>query len=267
MSKKSDDKKIFHIAIGILFLMIAYVTVVTVFWISDNDVLKSISEWMILIPMIIVIIGLLICAALMAADVIIRKKEDINSVDKYSIEQRYRVRNAQVSRITIHCEQQFSNERMIRFLTDFNNYTSFNYLIDKDGNVTEIVPEKYGSWSTGSPENDNAAINILCSLHRAKMPEDWDSNIPMKDPFYLTEIVFNSLVNLCSEVVKKYGYKKLLWNADGNYENVPNDAMIITMHKLVNPYGRGQGCVPELVEARFGELASRVTEGVNNDKR
>lgn len=41
--------------------------------------------------------------------------------------------------------------------------------------------------------------------------------------------------------------------------------MVITMHKFVNPYGRGQSCVPELVEARFGELASRVTEKVNGN--
>ena len=45
-----------------------------------------------------------------------------------------------------------------------------------------------------------------------------------------------------------------------------SNAMIITIHKLVNPYGRGQGRVPELVEARFGELALRVTEEINNDK-
>lgn len=186
-------------------------------------------------------------------------------METYPLEQRCRVRNTKVSRITIHCNPQFSTERMIKVITDLHPETSFNYLIDKDGTVTEIIPEKYGSWSTGSPENDNAAVNILCSLHRETLLDDVNPHIPMPDPYYLTETVFNALIKLCAETVKKYGYKKLLWQTDGKYNNVPNDAMIITMHKLVNPYGKGQGCVPELVEARFGELASRVTEEVSNE--
>ena len=191
---------------------------------------------------------------------------------KYSLSQRHRERDTKISRITIHCHSKFNNERMIKLMTEVHPYTSFNYLIDIDGNIAEVIPEKYGSWSTGSPENDNAAINILCSLHRGflcshseLLPECFNVNTPMSNPFCLNEIVFNSLINLCAETVKKYGYKQLLWNPNGDYKNVPNDAMVITMHKLVNPYGRGQGCVPELVEDRFGELASRVTEEVNGN--
>jgi len=185
---------------------------------------------------------------------------------EYELIQRYRERDVPVSRITIHCNPQFSGERMTRFLEDLQRYTSFNYLIDKDGNITEVIPEKYGSWSTGSPENDNAAVNILCSLHRESVPCDWNANVPMQDPYYLTETVFNALIKLCVDTVRNYGYKQLLWEADGKYKNVPKDAMIITMHKLVNPYGKGQGCVPELVEARFGELASKVTEEVQDER-
>lgn len=187
-------------------------------------------------------------------------------MQEYKLEQRCRKRNTNISRITIHCNPKFSNERMIKLLEDFNHYMSFNYLIDKDGCVTEVIPEKYGSWSTGSPENDNASVNILCSLHRNILPNDWNANKPMQDPYYMTEIVFDALIKLCTVTVYNYGYKKLLWKADGDYKNVPDDAMIITMHKLVNPYGKGQGCVPEFVEARFGELASRVTEEIKNDK-
>ena len=186
-------------------------------------------------------------------------------MQEYKLTQRCRERNAPISRITIHCNPQFSGARMVRILEDLPRYTSFNYLIDEDGDITEVIPEKYGSWSTGSPENDNAAINILCSLHCGALPCNRNANVQMPDPYYLTETVFNALIKLCAETVKKYGYKKLLWKADGKYNNVPNDAMIITMHKLVNPYGKGQGCVPEFVEARFGELASRVTEEVSNE--
>lgn len=187
-------------------------------------------------------------------------------MEKYSLSQRCRERNAKISRITIHCNPQFSGARMIRVLEDLHHYTSFNYLIDKDGKVDEIVSEQYGAWSTGSPENDNAAINIMCSLNRGTRSDDYDVTAKIIDSPYLTETVFDSLIKLCANIVKKYGYKQLLWNPNGDYNDAPADAMIITMHKLVNPYGRGQGCVPELVEARFGELVLRVTEEINNDK-
>ncbi|HCJ37858.1 MAG TPA: hypothetical protein DHV37_05975 [Erysipelotrichaceae bacterium] len=173
---------------------------------------------------------------------------------KNSLSQRCRERDAKISRITIHCSPQLSSERMIRVLKYFDN-TSYNYFIDKDGKVNEIISEQYGAWSTGSSENDNAAINIMCSLHREDDYYDISTN-------YMAEIVFNSLIELCADIVKKYGYKQLLWNPNGDYNDAPDDAMIITMHKLVNPYGVGQGCVPKLVEARFGELALRVTEEV-----
>lgn len=183
-----------------------------------------------------------------------------------SLSQRCRERKTKISRITIHCSPLFSNEKMIMVLEDFYHYHSFNYLIDKDGKVDEIVPEQYGSWSTGSPENDNAAINIMCSLNRGTLSDDYDVTAKIIDSPHLTETVFDSLIKLCTNIVKKYGYKQLLWNPNGDYKDAPDDAMIITMHKLVHPYGRGQGCVPELVEARFGELALRVTEEINNDK-
>lgn len=189
-------------------------------------------------------------------------------MEKYSLSKRCRKRNTKISCITIHCSPQFSGERMIMILEDLYRYTSFNYLIDKDGKVDEIVPEQFGSWSTGSPENDKAAINIMCSLNRGTLTDDYDVTTKMKDSPYLTETVFDSLIKLCAYTVKKYGYKQLLWNPNGDYNDAPADAMVITMHKLVNPYGRGQGCVPELVESRFGELALRVTEEVNgNNKR
>lgn len=187
-------------------------------------------------------------------------------MEKYSLSQRCRDRNTKISRITIHCSPQFSNKIMIMVLEDLHRYTSFNYLIDKDGKVDEIVSEQYGAWSTGSPENDNAAINIMCSLNRGTLTEDYDITAKTIDSPYLTETVFDSLIKICANIVKKYGYKQLLWNPNGDYNDATADTMVITMHKLVNPYGRGQGCVPELVEARFGELASRVTEEVNNDK-
>ena len=186
---------------------------------------------------------------------------------KYSLSQRCRERDVPVSRITIHCSPKFSGVRMIRVLEDLHRYTSFNYIIDKDGKVDEIIPEQYGSWSTGSPENDNAAINIMCLLNHKALSDDYDVTAKIIDSPYLTETVFDSLIKLCVHVVKKYGYKQLLWNPNGDYNDAPADAMVITMHKLVNPYGRGQGCVPESVAARFGELTLRVTEEVNGDNK
>ena len=54
---------------------------------------------------------------------------------KYSLSQRCRERDVPVSRITIHCSPKFSGVRMIRVLEDLHRYTSFNYIIDKDGNM------------------------------------------------------------------------------------------------------------------------------------
>ena len=257
-----ESKRVQIITALIALLIASYFVSIIWFCTSENGTLQSIGEWMLLIPMIAVIAGMIAALSCMITISITENRKENKSMcqSQHPMEQRCRKRDTPISRITIHCHSKFGSERMIKVLEDLHPYTSFNYLIDKDGTVTEVVPEKYGSWSTGSPENDNAAINILCSLHRNTLPDDHNSNKPMQDPYYLTETVFNALIDLCTTIVAKYGYKQLLWKADGNYLNAPDDAITITMHKLVNPYGKGQGCVPEFVEARFGELASRVTE-------
>lgn len=113
-------------------------------------------------------------------------------MEKYSLSQRCRERDTKISSITIHCSPKFSNKRMIAVLENFYRYVSFNYLIDKDGKVDEIVPEQYGAWSTGSPENDNAAINIMCSLNRGTLSNDYDVTAKMIDLPYMTKIVFDT---------------------------------------------------------------------------
>lgn len=172
-------------------------------------------------------------------------------MEKYSLSQRCRERNAKISRITIHCGGPFTLEGIVRWMEDMCQYISYNYIIDRDGRVMLQIPPNYAAWSTGSSQNDRTAINILCAT---------DSNTDE-----MPECTWNELVDLCVRVCKNNRYKKLLWRTDGNYRNTPSDTMIITLHHLVNPAYKSSPCVPEPVINRLGELASKVTEEVNGN--
>ena len=216
----------------------------------DNPPLKTIAEWMLLVPMIAIIVGAIIVISIMTVDIIANaNRKETKSMETttplYPISERKRERNARICHITIHCECLFTLEGITRWIENMCSYTSYNYLIDRDGRVMQQIPPQYGSWSTGSIQNDRTSINILCATDTdtGEMPQNtWDE-----------------LVELCVRICKNNGYKQLIWRTYGDYYNVPLGAITITLHHLVSKH-RSRPCVSEAVISRLGELAHTVTE-------
>lgn len=74
----------------------------------------------------------------------------------------------------------------------------------------------------------------------------------------MNDKVYASLINLCTDICKRYGKKKLLWFADKdkslNY-NPAADEMIITVHRWFS----NKSCPGNWLYARLGDLATKVT--------
>jgi len=119
------------------------------------------------------------------------------------------------------------------------------YGIDKNGRVGMYVEEKNRSWCTSSNVNDQRAITIECASDTT-------------EPYTMNDKVYARLIELCPDICKRYGKKKLLWFADKdkslNY-NPATDEMIITVHRwFVN-----KSCPGNWLYARLGDVAAKVT--------
>ena len=131
-------------------------------------------------------------------------------------------RTMRIDRITPHCVVgQCTAEGLGGWFYKSSTQTSSNYDIDKDGRVGMYVEEKNRSWCTSSSANDQRAITIECASDTS-------------EPYTMHEIVYDRLIDLCVDICKRNGKKKLLWFGDKdktlNY-SLAEDEMILTVHR------------------------------------
>lgn len=160
-------------------------------------------------------------------------------------------RTHKIDRITPHCVVgQLSAESIGGCFTSASRQASCNYGIGKDGRVCLIVDEANRSWCSSSGTNDQRAVTIECASD-------------MSEPYTMNSAVYNKLVDLCIDICKRNGIKKLLWFADKakslSYEPANGEA-VLTVHR----WFANKSCPGNWLYNRLGDLASRVNAGLSN---
>lgn len=158
-------------------------------------------------------------------------------------------RTHSIDRITPHCVVgQLSCETICDCFPAGRN-ASCNYGIGTDGRISLCVDEGNRSWCSSSNSNDQRAVTIECSSDKTA-------------PYAMTDAVYESLINLCVDICKRNGKKKLLWFADKDktlaYEPAA-DEMIITVHR----WFANKSCPGDWLYSRLGDLAAKVTAKLN----
>ena len=154
-------------------------------------------------------------------------------------------RKEPISRISPHCVVgQVTAESLGNWFARSSTQASSNYGIDKDGRIGLYVDEANRSWCTSSAYNDNRAITIECASDTT-------------EPYRMNEVVFESLIKLCTDICKRNGKNKIIWIPDKNtalaYEPKDNE-ILITVHRW---YAQ-KSCPGDWLYNRLGELATRV---------
>ena len=154
-------------------------------------------------------------------------------------------RKHSIDRITPHCVVgQLTAERICDCFPAGRD-ASCNYGIGSDGRISLCVEEKNRSWCSSSNANDQRAVTIECSSDTTA-------------PYAMTNAVYAALIDLCTDICKRNGKKKLLWFGDKNktlaYEPKA-DEMIITVHR----WFANKSCPGDWLYNRLGDLAAKVT--------
>lgn len=160
-----------------------------------------------------------------------------------------------ITRITPHCiVGQVPAEECARWFSDPKRQASANYIIGKDGEVVYNVLETDRAWTSSSKENDDRAITIECASDT-------------KPPYAFNDKVYETLIELTADIIKRNGRKRLKWiptkNDALNYK-VPNDEMIITLHR----WFAARECPGDWLVDHMGDYVSRVNAklGANEPK-
>ena len=159
-------------------------------------------------------------------------------------------RTMAIDRITPHCAVgQCTAESLGEWSSKTTTKASSNYGIGTDGKIALYVDETNRSWCSSSNANDQRAITIECASDKVA-------------PYTMNEKVYNSLVNLCYDICKRYNKKRLIWIADKNKTlsyKPANDEMIISVHR----WFASKECPGEWLYNRLGKLADTVTNKLN----
>ncbi|MCR5271568.1 MAG: amidase [Lachnospiraceae bacterium] len=155
-------------------------------------------------------------------------------------------RTHSIDRISPHCVVgQCSVETLGNIFAPTSRQASCNYGIGGDGRVGMYVEEKNRSWCTSSSANDQRAVTIECASDATA-------------PYAFRDVVYNKLVDLCVDICKRNGKKKLLWISNKNkalsYEP-KSDEMLLTVHR----WYANKSCPGDWLMARMDDLAAKVT--------
>ena len=155
-------------------------------------------------------------------------------------------RTHSIDRITPHCVVgQCSVETLGNIFLPASRQASCNYGIGVDGRVGMYVEEKNRSWCSSSNANDQRAVTIECAS---------DST----EPYAFKDVVYQRLIELCTDICRRNGKTKLLWLGDKaktlNY-TPKSDEMVLTVHR----WFANKSCPGNWMYARMGDLASKVT--------
>lgn len=118
---------------------------------------------------------------------------------------------------------------------------SSNYGIGYDGEIACYVDEENRAWTSGSRSNDCQAITIEVS------------NDMYGEPWTISEASWNSLVNLCVDICKRYGFRL-------NYDGTPNGSL--TRHDMF----QATNCPGQTLGGRFPELVETVNKILDGEQ-
>ena len=149
-----------------------------------------------------------------------------------------------IDRITPHAVVgQLSVERICDCFNR-SKQASCNYAIGADGRIGLCVDEANRSWCSSSRDNDQRAVTIECASD-------------LTEPYAIKPEVYAALVNLCADICRRNGKRKLGWIADRDKAlvyAVKSDEMLLTVHRW---FAR-KSCPGNWLMERLGSLADEV---------
>lgn len=140
-----------------------------------------------------------------------------------------------------HMAGKLTAKRCGELFQDPGRYASANYGIGYNGEIICYVDENDRAYTSSNKANDCQAITI--EVANSQNGGDWP----------ISEASWNSLVNLCVDVCRRYGFRL-------SYDGTPNGSL--TRHNMF----AATSCPGPYLESRFPELVEVVNARLDNEQ-
>jgi len=168
-------------------------------------------------------------------------------------------RNHAIDTITIHCfVGQVTAKRGCEVFQPSSKQASCNYVVGYDGSIGLCVEEKDRSWCTGGYKKVNGVnvpirVNGISGSSNDYQAVTIEVACEAKHPYAITEKAMAALIELCADICRRNGIKKLLWSGDKNLVGNPSKQNL-TVHR----WFANKACPGDYIYDRLGDIAAKV---------
>jgi len=168
-------------------------------------------------------------------------------------------RNHAIDTITIHCfVGQVTAKRVCEVFQPSSKGASCNYVVGYDGSIGLCVEEKDRSWCTGGYKKVNGVnvpirVNGISGSSNDYQAVTIEVACEAKHPYAITEKAMAALIELCTDICRRNGIKKLLWSGDKNLVGNPAKQNL-TVHR----WFANKACPGDYIYQRLGDIAAKV---------
>ena len=168
-------------------------------------------------------------------------------------------RNHAIDIITIHCfVGQVTAKRGCEVFQPSSKGASCNYVVGYDGSIGLCVEEKDRSWCTGGYKKVNG-VNVPIRVNGISGSSNDYQAVTIEvasdsaHPYAITEKAMAALIELCTDICRRNGIKKLLWSGDKNLVGNPAKQNL-TVHR----WFANKACPGDYIYQRLGDIAAKV---------
>ena len=165
-------------------------------------------------------------------------------------------RNHAIDIITIHCfVGQVTAKRGCEVFQPSSKGASCNYVVGYDGSVGLCVEEKDRSWCTGGYDKNGNPIRVngISGKSNDYQAVTIEVACDAAHPYAITEKAMAALIELCADICRRNGIKKLLWSGDKNLVGNPAKQNL-TVHR----WFANKACPGDYIYQRLGDIAAKV---------
>lgn len=165
-------------------------------------------------------------------------------------------RNHAIDTITIHCfVGQVTAKRGCEVFQPSSKQASCNYVVGYDGSIGLCVEEKDRSWCTGGKDKNGQPIRVngISGSSNDYQAVTIEVASDATHPYAITDKAMAALIELCADICRRNGIKKLLWSGDKNLVGQPANQNL-TVHR----WFANKACPGDYIYERLGDIAAKV---------
>lgn len=165
-------------------------------------------------------------------------------------------RNHVIDTITIHCYVgQVTAERGLNGFAKKERGASCNYVVGYDGKIGLCVEEKDRSWCSGGLDKKGNPIRVngISGKSNDYQAVTIEVACDNKHPYAITDKAMTALIELCADICKRNGIKRLLWKGDKTLVGKV-DQQNMTVHR----WFAAKACPGDYIYNRLGDITAKV---------